>query len=423
MFYLSQVLGSPVEEANQAPLGKLIDVLVAASALGQQQVTPVALVVEGPSSSVRVPLTSLATREPLLRLHAHKGSFPAYTENEAEIALVRDILDKQVIDLEHKRAVRVNDICFEEDWHILGLDDSASGLWRRIFPAWLSRGKRGAPARTLLRWDQMEPIEWRGIELSALQDTSRRVSKQLADLRPADLAEIVHQLSVVEGARLIERLDDEAAADTMEEIATERQMQIISNLPADRAADILQTMGPDEAADLLEQLGEEEKQDLLALMTPEESEDVRDLLEHAAHTAGGMMTTDFVSLEPECTVSMALDAVRKQFRRQKQRVAVVYCVRKGATEHDWSHILGIVPLWNLLLAEPSVTLESLMDDKFVWVAPDAAPQDVAQLMAKYNLFEVPVVNAERELEGIVTVDDALDILLPAERRRQPRRMY
>ena len=150
-------------------------------------------------------------------------------------------------------------------------------------------------------------------------------SGQLSELHPADIAEIVHQLTPGQGARLIEGLDNETAADTMEEIDTERQRLILENIQSDRAADILDAMGPDEAADLLSLLSEERAQELLKLMQPEESEEVQDLLEYDEDSAGGLMTTDYIALNATKTVADAIEAVRSAMR-EEERQAYVYCV-------------------------------------------------------------------------------------------------
>ena len=218
-----------------------------------------------------------------------------------------------------------------------------------------------------------------------------------------------------------EGLDNETAADALEEIDTERQTQILENISADRAADILEAMGPDEAADLLARLPEERAQQLLDLMRPEESEDVQDLLKYEENSAGGLMTTDYVTLNSTSSVAEALEAVRSSIREQDIRTPYVYCVADAS--QDDCLVLGVVSLWDLLVAAPTQRLDELMETDIISVRSDTDPPTVAEIMAKYNLLAVPVLSAEGILEGVVTVDDALDVLLPAQRRRKPTRMY
>ncbi len=431
MLYLSQVRGVPVEDAQGTRVGKIADVLVPpgqpAQELPGRAVYASALLVEGADDHVwRVPIESAELRNHTLRLRVplEQLMLEATTSADQEVRLAQEVLEKQVIDVEHKKAVRVNDVCLADDWRILGIDNSTLSLVRRLAPAWLLGARsKGAPGN-LVPWEDIELIGSQRVEAPALEQpeqVARSQSGQLADLRPADIADIVHQLSSGQGAQLIERLDDETAADTLEELDTDRQSYILEKISAGRAAAILQAMGPDEAADLLARLPEERAQELLALMPREESEDVQELLEYEENSAGGLMTTDYIVLNQTRSAAEALAAVRKYIVDDDIHAAYVYCVADET--QDESRLLGVVSLWKLLVAEPEQPLEALMKTDLVTVTPDTDPGDVVQVFAKYNLLAVPVVSAEGYLEGVITVDDALDVLLPAGRKRKSSRMY
>ncbi|HEU5226234.1 MAG TPA: CBS domain-containing protein [Ktedonobacteraceae bacterium] len=432
MLYLSQLPGTPVEEQSHARLGKIIDVLLPATQVGQPEpVYPSALLVEGEEEQPwRVPPDAVTWQDYTLHLLVPKTGLTLQPEEPTgqEIYLVRDVLDKQEIDIQHKKTVRVNDVCLADDWQILGIDNSTVGLIRRLTPAWLFKSKQqNTPA--FIPWSQIELIgpsspaqhTPEGPTEASPPSTMRTPSGHLAELHPADIAEIVHQLTAGQGARLIEGLDDETAADTMEEIDIDRQRNILENIQPERAADILQAMGPDEAADLLARLPEERASQLLHLMTPEESEDVQELLEYAADTAGGLMTTDYIVLNQHRTATDALDAVRQNIQDKDVRIAYIYCVADET--QDECQVLGVVSLWDLLVAQPTQSLQELMETDVISVEPETDPRAVAEIMAKYNLLAVPVVSKAGILEGVVTVDDALDVLLPSDRRRKPPRMY
>ncbi len=429
MLYLSQLLGAPVEDLQGVRIGKLVDITVPAAQIGRPESGyPIALLVEGQEEQLwRVPPEAVEWHENALRLRVPVEQLSVQQDGASsqEVSLAHDVLDKQVIDIVRKKAVRVNDICLDNDWRILGIDNSTLGLVRRLAPNWLLGTKSRHTPTNLIAWDHIELVGAQQQEEHEAQDTipqmPRPVSGQLAELRPADIAEIVHQLTPGQGARLIEGLDNETAADTMEEIDTERQRHILENIQADRAADILQAMEPDEAADLLAQLPEERAQELLGLMTPEESEDVQELLAYEEDTAGGLMTTNYIVLNATKSVAEALDAVRSYIQEKDVRAAYVYCVA-DETADEFS-LLGVVSLWDLLVAPSSQPLQELMKTDLITVQPDTDSLTVAQIMAKYNLLAVPVVSREGILEGVVTVDDALDVLLPADRRRKPTRMY
>ena len=440
MLYLSQIVGTPVEDPHGLRMGKIVDVMIP---IGQADPAyPDALLVEGQADqSWRIPIgavewhgTVLRLRMPLEQLIEQPVSSPGQT-----LSLVQEVLDKQVIDIVRKKAVRVNDVCLGDDWHIQGIDNSTLGLVRRLAPSWLLGTNSKRSPTSLIPWRNVELIsvqppdgqpEREAEPLAAsTQETipsrsgtlTRTPSGHLAELHPADIADIVHQLTPGEGARLLEGLDDETAADALEEIDIERQTHILENISADRAADILEAMGPDEAADLLAKLPEERAQELLGLMKPEESEDVQDLLKYEEDSAGGLMTTDYIALNQISSVAEALEAVRASVQEQDVHAAYVYCVADAS--QDDCLLLGVVSLWDLLVAGPTQQLQELMETDITSVRPETDPHTVAEIMAKYNLLAVPVVSAEGILEGVVTVDDALDILLPAGRRRKPRRMY
>jgi CBS domain-containing protein len=424
MFYLSQLINAAVENAQEERVGKLLDVLLLPSQQEAQFLSrPAILLIEGEQDDPwRVPVSDAEWRENTLHLRSPLSTYTQQTSaTPNEVSLAHTVMDKQVIDIEHKKVLRVNDIGFDDDWHILGVDTSNLGLVRRIAPPWLLGRNRHS---TLVPWEDIELLDsQRSLEEQGVTPSSpsRPSTGNLSELHPADIAAIVHQLTPEQGARLIARLDNETAADTMEEIDTDRQRHILESIDTERAADILEEMGPDEAADLLARLPDDRASDLLHRMTPEESEDVQELLEYAQDTAGGLMTTDYIVQNQTCAVADALDAIRTNIRDADVRIAYVYCVEDET--QDETRILGVVTLWDLLIANPTQQLQELMETDVITVDPDMEPREVAAIMAKYNLLAVPVVSEDGVLQGVVTVDDALDVLLPNEGRRRPRRMY
>lgn len=430
MMYLSHLLGAPVEDQNGERTGKIIDVLTLYARMGRDDAAyPTVLLVEGEADQIwRAPYTAVEWREDTLHLHIPVVELSPQNGEAGgsdEVSLAREVLDRQVIDIERRKAIRVNDVCFDDDWRILGVDNSTLGLVRRVAPAWLPGMRSKQVPANLIPWSRIELIEEQkpedDEETPEVSPAARIHSGHLAELRPADIAEIVHQLTPEQGARLIEGFDNETAADAMEEVDTERQRLILESIDPERAADILQEMEPDEAADLLSELSDERAAELLSLMTPEESEDVQELLEYKEDTAGGLMTTEFLALNQETTVAQALETLRDKIRNEEMRAAYIYCVEDETA--DELRLLGVVSVWRLLVSPPEQILRQIMLTDLITVQPDANPHDVAQIMAKYNLLAVPVVSENGIIEGIVTVDDALDVLLPPDRRRKPTRMY
>ena len=465
MLYLSQLLGAPVEDPQGERIGKIIDVEETRAISNFSGSTPAAftptktarppiLVIEGGVENTwYVPVEDVDWHNDILRLRVPTQQLSTQPLSSVEdqhtiaISLAQDVLDKQVIDIVRKKAVRVNDVCLRDDWSILGIDSTTLGLVRRLAPNWLLGTRRGSvnqsqrPPANLILWENIELIGSNQPEQFEVPENAQQVkesqkdvteevplnkpkrilSGQLAELHPADIADIVHQLTPAQGARLLEGLDVETAADTLEEIETERQSRILENMDTGRAADILDAMGPDEAADLIARLPEEYADKLLHLMQPEESEDVQELLTYEEDSAGGIMTTDYIVVNETKSVAEALEAIRVSINQQDVRPTYVYCVTDNSL--DECKLLGVVSIWELLVAPPTQQLQEFMETDLITVKPETEPRVVAETMAKYNLLAVPVVNEEGVLEGVVTVDDALDILLPNERRRKPTRMY
>jgi magnesium transporter len=431
MLYLSQLQGASVEDSHGVRIGRISDLLISRDDSSQRCV----FLIEGQEAQLwSVPAEGVAWRNHLLHLPLETAQLvTAQVSLARQVALGNEVLDKQVIDLARKRPVRVNDVCLSDDWRVLGVDNSPLGLMRRLAPPWLLGTRSRHTPTSFIPWERIELIGFAQHEEAeneviptpenqalTVSELLRPQSGQLAELHPADIADIVHQLTPGEGAHLIEGLENEIAADAFEEVDTDRQAQILEKLQTTRAAELLEAMGPDEAADLLAKLPEELAQELLRLMTPEESEDVQDLLEYEENSAGGLMTTDYIAINASCTVAEALAAVRASIQ-DDIHANYVYCVPDERQEEN--PLLGVVSIWDLLAAPLEQELHELMETDVVAVRTDTEPYTVAEVMAKYNLLAVPVVNAAGILEGVVTVDDALDVLLPRARKRRPRRMY
>jgi magnesium transporter len=454
MPYLSQLLHRSVEDSWNERVGKLVDVVAPpthVAALTQQlgsherslkakeaapgasatstpgDVSPgvLALVVETPDERLLRVLPAQVGRveHDHLLLNVPRSDLPLDSLRPDEVRLADEVLNKQVVDLAHKRVARVNDIRLDDDWRLLGLDCTNLGLLRWLVPAGVYETLARRFSAPLLVWDQTGLLPTREEEAPAEPAPQRaRESGSLGQLHPADIADILHDLNPEEGSRVLASLDNETAAETLEEIEPEHRLRLLERMDRERAADLLDEMGPDKAADLLSELPQERAQELLGLMQREESEEVQELLAYPEDSAGGMMTTDYVLVGHDRTAEEALTRVRAAIH-EDVRVAYVYCVADDTQEEEAQQLLGVVSLWELLAADPEQVLRELMETSLISVPPDAEPQEVAEMMAKYNLLSLPVLDEQGRLQGVVNVDDALDVLLPPNRRRRARRMY
>ncbi len=401
MLYLSQVLGRPIRDLEAERVATLKDVIVR---LGAEDHPPVTgFVARYRRRDFFLPRWRISEfGDQGVRLNSDILDLRPFVRREAEVLLARDVLDKQLIDVDGKRVVRVNDvqlIAAAGEWCVTGADVSLQGLWRRLMPAGFVGSKR-----------TVEVIDWADVGYLATDAGGVQLkssSDKLARLHPVEIARLAEALSYHHGSDIVESLDDETAAETLEEMEASAQARIIGDMDEERAADILEWMSPDEAADVLGDLSEEKAEDLLNRMEGEEQADVAELLPYEDDTAGGLMTTEFVTLPRQLTVGEAL----ARLREMAETPNMIYYLYVVEEEKSWK-LVGIIALRSLILADPSVPLEAVMREEFQTAHPDDAARDVAHKIAEYNLLALPVVDETNDILGIVTVDDAMDLLLP-----------
>ena len=409
MLYLSQVLGRPIIDLEGERVAALKDVIVR---LGEGDHPPVAgFVARYRRRDFFLPRWRISNFDVRgVRLTSDILDLRPFMRRDGEVLLARDVLDKQLIDVDGKRVVRVNDVQIIEaanEWRVTGADVSLTGLWRRLSPAFMRSGR------------PVEVIDWADVGYLATDAATVQLKSsrgKLARLHPVEIARLAEAFSYQQGAEIVESLDDETAAETLEEMAAARQAQILSDMDEERAADILERMSPDEAADVLGDLPEEKAEDLLKRMEDEEQSEVAELLPYADDTAGGLMTTEFVTLPRDLTVGAAL----ARLREMAETPNMIYYLYVVEHEESWK-LVGVIALRSLILADPSAPLEMVMRSEMQVAHPDDNAHDVSQKIAEYNLLALPVVDEHEDILGIITVDDAIEVLLPRDwRQRLPR---
>lgn len=324
-----------------------------------------------------------------------------------EMALGRNILDKKVVDTHARRVVRVNDVQLEwrdDGYHVVAVLAGMHSLLRRLFPEQLLRWAATSfglqVPHEVVSWDHVEPIE---TELTRAR--KQAVYTKLAQLHPADIADIMEELNPSERAAILNALDAKTAVEALTETDPEVQAGLIRMLDPEKASDMLEMMEPDEAADILGDLPHAKVRELLQEMEPSEAEDVVELLEHEEDTAGGMMTTEYVAFPPEATVGQTLE----KLRAMAGEVETIYYLYVTDPSEQ---LLGVASLRELMIARAEQRLDEIMTTQIITVKADAPLREVAETLSKYNLTALPVIDAEGKLEGIVTVDDVLDDLIP-----------
>jgi magnesium transporter len=409
MLYLSQVLGRPIVDLEGERVATLNDVIVR---LGEDDHPPVAgFVARYRRRNFFLPRWRISHfGEQGVRLNSDILDLRPFMRRDGEVLLARDVLDKQLIDAAGKRVVRVNDVQIIEaagEWRVTGADVSLAGLWRRLSPGFMRRGR------------PVEVIDWADVGYLATDAATVQLKSsrgKLARLHPVEIARLAEAFSYQQGAEIVESLDDETAAETLEEMAAARQAQILGDMDEERAADILERMSPDEAADVLGDLPEDKAEDLLNRMEDDEQSEVAELLPYEDDTAGGLMTTEFVTLPRDLTVGEAL----ARLREMAETPNMIYYLYVVEGEASWK-LVGVIALRSLILSETSLPLAHVMRTDLQVAHADDNADDVAQKIAEYNLLALPVVDEVGDILGIVTFDDAIELLLPKDwRQRLPR---
>jgi len=410
MIFFTELENLPTHDAKGEYLGHLVDLAIHSS---QNSFQVAYFLVRTPKKKLLcIPYEQISS----ISVRAAQTSVPASeirdtVLDEGLIRIKKDVLDQQIIDVNHRKVVRVIDVDFDiqpsnkhTELRLVAVNVGLAAAARRLLQGIFAKHK----IRTITSILPTKTIPWEFVNLIET-DSSRRVKlrisyNRLAQLHPADLADILEELSRDEQRSVIESLDDETAAEAVSEIPTRMQVALLNSLDAGRAADIVEEMAPDEAADVLQELPPETSAEVLANMEAEEAEEVRELLGFEENTAGGFMTTEFIVLEETATVDAAVEAL-KNFDGEMESIHSIYLVAADMK------LTRVVPLALLLIADKEAPLGSLVTDPVISVPFHADRKTVINMFHKYNLLTLPVVDDNGRLLGVVTADDVLELVV------------
>jgi magnesium transporter len=409
--YLSRVLSKTVIDEKGHEIGTLDDLVMAPGEVFPQVSH---LIVKGRKQNIAIPWSSIALfNRFVISIGRSFTDFPQYESPEGEILVKRDILDKQIVDVDGAKVVRVNDLKlgkYKEFLCILSVDIGLSGLLRRL--GFDRVGKKIASLldkeihRQEISWQYVQPLE---MNLSRLSLTMAQ--DQLSEMHPADLATIISNISHQQIQTVLTSLDTETAGEAIHELEPELRSRVITEMDSELASDILEEMEPDEAADVLGDLSEEKAQELLNLMEPDEAEEIQELMEHEDDTAGGLMNNSFITISAMMTSGEAFERVR---RNAPEIEMIYYTYVLDADEH----LVGVVSLRDLIISPPETPISEILTENVKTVRVGAEPEEVLELIAKYNLIAVPVLDPDEKMAGIIMVDDILEQFLPEELKRK-----
>ena len=418
-FYLSGIIGKEAFGADGDAIGVIKDLLVNAVPSGQndpnqQLVTGVRLRIRKVTKFYSFNTFRVVKAREMISVTCTALNELSKEEVENGLLLVENILDKQIVDMNGRKLVRVNDVrlaTLPAGTFAIAVDIGIEGLLRRIGIAppikrFLSLFKINIPAKFIL-WDDVQAIDHSNLNIRLSKSYSK-----LHTLHPSDIADILEDLGKKSSMSVFSALDEEKAADVLEELETHAQVHIVENLPVNKAADVLEKMPADEVADILDELEDEKAELLLKEMDTESSQEVRELLEYDDDLVGSIMTTDYLAF----SASMSVAEVLVELRAKKPESAELY--NMFVTESN-EELIGTFNLRDLVVSEPYVSVSAIMKSKPVSLFDNQKVGAIAELISKYNLLAVPVVDENNLLQGMVVVDDVVEDLI--HKRRTKRR--
>jgi len=424
-FYLSQVTGCKIYDLNGTRLGKVIDIIVNTVQHGQHKEEAFRPVIVGLKTKINGEILYLNFE--FIRIEKNKRSFSFIcskveqlpkTTIENCLPLVKNILDRQIVDINGRKLVRVNDIrlvSIDPEIYALAVDISTEGLLRRLGVAGIINKllylfKLSLPTQFIL-WDDVEAFDTSNFNIKLSHSSSK-----LQLLHPSDLADIIEEMGSVSRTKVFESLDEERAADVLEEMEPYAQAQIIESLSISKAADVLEKMPADEVADLMDELQDDKVELLLNEMEKESSEDVRELLEYEDKEVGSLMTTDYLSFRE----SMTIEDTLKELRVQKPEADMIYSL--FITDSD-EKLIATVSLRDLVISTPELKLSEIMNKQFICVQDEDKIDRLASIILKYDLLAIPVTDAQNTLVGMVVIDDIIEDLMDKGKTRKGSRSW
>ena len=408
-FYLSRVIGRKIFDVNGQYIGIVKDLLVNADNTNQTERPLVTgIKIKSPDKTEFYSFEHFKVQKINGKLKVSCSQLIQLPQEniDSDLYLASVVLDKQIVDLNGRKLVRVNDIrlvSVANGTFAVAVDIGIEGLLRRIGIAkplkiFLSYFKVSIPAKFIL-WEDVEAIDFSNLNIKLSKSHSK-----LQTLHPSDLADIIEDLGKKASADVFLSLDEERAADVLEEMEADAQVHIIESLSIEKAADVLDKMPADEVADILNALEEEKAELLLNEMEKKTSEEVRELLDYPEDSVGSLMATEIISFSKEKTVNDVLN----ELREKKPEAATLYNL---FVTDEKEVLIATVSLRDIVVSSPEATINEIMKPSPVCLRDDQDIDEIAKIVSKYNMLAIPVVDNADVLQGMVVIDDVIEDLI------------
>lgn len=409
-FYLSRIIGRTVHDATGQSVGIVKDLLVDSGSSTDSSARPHV-------NGIKLKIDKRLAYYSFQNIHIKKannkltltcGQLTELSTNSIDnsLYLADTVLDKQIVDLNGRKLVRVNDVQFviiDKETYTIAVDVGIKGLLRRIgiekpIKSVLTIFKKNIPAKYIL-WDDVEAIDYSNMNIKLSKSHSK-----LQTLHPSDLADILEDLGKKASTQVFSSLDEEKAADVLEELETDAQIHILESLSIEKAADVLDKMPADEVADIMDALEDEKAELLLNEMEDDTSQEVRDLLDYPDNAVGSIMSTDILSFNKDITV----EEVFIELRDQKPETSTLYNL--FVTDEN-EVLIATLSIRDLVISSPDTKIEQIMTPSPVYLHDNQKMDEIAEIFSKYNLLAIPVVDKAHVLQGMVVIDDVVEDLI------------
>ncbi len=419
--FFSQFMGRTIVDRNARALGKLKDftirpgeTLLEVSGLVYGE----GLLSEVLGHDVIVSMANVASVGGDIKLKVAMEDIPPGRLSDNEMLIKDTILDKQIVDIDDLKVVRVNDVLLawiKGSLCLAGVDVGFNGIIRRLGLIWVP--KRLSILKFpehIISWSYIDPLD------TKLRKVQLRIPrKNVNDLHPADIADIIEELDNKGRFTILKSLDRETAAETFEEVEPDVRSVMLRQMDEKDIVNLLDNMNPDDAADILITMPKERASSVLKQMcdlNKSHASDIRDLMNYRENSAGGMMNTEFIFVHPEQKIS----EVFAKLRAQGHDIDMIYYLY---VLDEKERLVGVFSLRDVLLADPSKRVKDIMLTEVISILPTSSREEVANVLSRYDLLALPVVNGENVMLGIVTFDDALEYTLPEDVKSHLPRNY
>ncbi len=409
-FYLSRIVGSRVYDANKQFVGIVKDLFILPNYLVDDVERPMvtAIKIKKGKTTLIYSFEGFNVKKTNGKISVTCSDLNLYPVDKLDdgIFLNEAILDKQIVDLNGRKLVRVNDIrlvSLPTGTFALAVDIGVEGLLRRLGIAkplkrLLLMFRMTIPARFIV-WDDIEAVDFSNFNIKLSKSHTK-----LETLHPSDLADIIEDLGKQTRISVFSSLDEEKAADVMEELEAEAQIHLLENLSIEKAADVLEKMPADEVADILDKLEVEKAELILQEMEKDSSQEVRELLEYPDDSVGSIMSTEYLAFNKENTVEEVLSELRHK-KPEAEELYNLFVINGN------EKLIATFSLRDLVISEPNATISQIMKPSPVHLHDEQEINEIAEFISKYNLLAIPVVDKENVLLGMVVIDDVIEDLI------------